>query len=858
MSTQQAGVSTSFTEIKVLLFAPIDRSEAPFYTAFLFSAFLFRASSDLVVCLISLHRPAVRELNDSEVLHNVTKNWSSNSMYKFVFQPRPQPSRLQRAGTGYNFSEAAGAGAGSPGGPGGPGASSAGSSVGAGAGGEDYELKLKEQKARMNRLSVRMTNRKSQGLTLTNQDKLREMKVEQIGKRLTLMHQELEAAKKLAQQADEFERRKKVEEDEMRKKASDLETRYKEMEMSAQGGGPASRDSRASITPEMQKQLDDMRDKRKQTEDRLAQIEAQMAAKRRQRRDQAAITQQKQVELMEAKLRSLEAELEKEESKGDVSEDDLAKQAREMEREQAEWEQQRQAEMRKRQAEFEKERSDREGKLKLQQDEMESKIKMVEQALAEQARKREAGVIELKQRRVGAMENRLRELEKQLAAGEADAAKEIEEAQEQLSVEQSKIALAQKEKELKEREARLELLFSKVDKIEALESMVNRLQSMPMGMGMGMGMAGGGGMSMKSGKELKEEIEELQKILMDGNKSEKEIEEANIKLEKALDAYEKTPECLMEIQKRKEEWVKKNEPLNKAAFQKMSQVYNLSSLKNDPKTLDRVKKYPELRLLMMNQDTILKKHESDFKTFVLNGLSEDELRAIRSVLPKFRNDQKAQVTFLDSLDTKIEEASKAAAQPKPQVKKSGKKFVAKKVTGNAAPGDLFAEMLAKKSGGGGLKAAPPPSKSSPAAAPQSFPPLPPPGAGGFPPLPPPGPAAPSAPSAPRGPSAEAKSDFGALKNSLDALLNAVMNGSEKDIAAQTRNTVTDLKKLAASVKTYKPDDSQKLEQMASLVVIGVKEALAAKKTNEMEFVQAQSKLARINEKVKKQASDAVA
>lgn len=126
---------------------------------------------------------------------------------------------------------------------------------------------------------------------------------------------------------------------------------------------------------------------------------------------------------------------------------------------------------------------------------------------------------------------------------------------------------------------------------------------------------------MNTAAELKKEIERLQKILFDPNSTEKEIADANVKLEKVMAEYEKTSEYQMEIAKAKAEKRAKHEPLNKAALAKMKEIYNPQNVKAHPELLQKIGESPELRFLFMEPETILKLHPADFKAFTLRNLT---------------------------------------------------------------------------------------------------------------------------------------------------------------------------------------------------------------------------------------------
>jgi len=130
----------------------------------------------------------------------------------------------------------------------------------------------------------------------------------------------------------------------------------------------------------------------------------------------------------------------------------------------------------------------------------------------------------------------------------------------------------------------------------------------------------------------------------------------------------------------------------------MQKVYHASSIVNDPDIRDKVSKNPELVLITMESKAILSKHQNDFAQYMLRNLELDELRAIRAILPKFRNDQKRQLDWVESLENKIEQVASAppkkAAPPKPPAKLSKPKKILPPA--GAPTGDMFAELLAKR------------------------------------------------------------------------------------------------------------------------------------------------------------------
>lgn len=80
--------------------------------------------------------------------------------------------------------------------------------------------------------------------------------------------------------------------------------------------------------------------------------------------------------------------------------------------------------------------------------------------------------------------------------------------------------------------------------------------------------------------------------------------------------------------------------------------------RNDAAIKERVQKNPEILLIGMDAKAILAKHQNDFQQYLLRNLTLEELRAVRASCPKFRNDQKRQLDWLENLEQKIEQVSK--------------------------------------------------------------------------------------------------------------------------------------------------------------------------------------------------------
>eukprot|EP00026_Physarum_polycephalum_P001700 Phypoly_transcript_01702.p1 GENE.Phypoly_transcript_01702~~Phypoly_transcript_01702.p1 ORF type:complete len:974 (+),score=211.05 Phypoly_transcript_01702:222-3143(+) len=242
-------------------------------------------------------------------------------------------------------------------------------------------------------------------------------------------------------------------------------------------------------------------------------------------------------------------------------------------------------------------------------------------------------------------------------------------------------------------DAKFDALVAKLEKLDKLDELLRKLDNMKM-----VGGSGGGGDSGdgRSYAELKAELESIQAVIFDetGKYTEKEKEDANIKYEKVSQEFQQTPEYKAEVAAALEEKRRVNEPLNKAALEKMVKVYYAEAIRDDPIIKDKVQKNPELLLIGMDPKAILSKHQNDFAQYMLRNLSLDELRAIRASLPKFRNDQKRQIDWMESLEQKIEQVSKEPPK-KPAAKKAPAIKIKTKPAGSGG-GDFLAELMARQ------------------------------------------------------------------------------------------------------------------------------------------------------------------
>ncbi|EGC34163.1 hypothetical protein DICPUDRAFT_35564 [Dictyostelium purpureum] len=218
----------------------------------------------------------------------------------------------------------------------------------------------------------------------------------------------------------------------------------------------------------------------------------------------------------------------------------------------------------------------------------------------------------------------------------------------------------------------ISLLVSKLEKLDRLEEFMRKLDEMktfqlnhsPMG-----GSAGGADQSLRkrTHHNMKSELEEIQKTILDSKSTEKEREDANVRFEKVFQELSNTEEYKREIQLIQDEKRRLNEPLNQKALQKLIPIY--SNIDKQPLDIrEKVKDNPELSLIGMDPKAILSKHQNDFQYYLLRSINLEELRAIRASLPKWRSDQKKQTEWTISLEEKIDQISKQQPHQQQQPK----------------------------------------------------------------------------------------------------------------------------------------------------------------------------------------------
>jgi len=216
----------------------------------------------------------------------------------------------------------------------------------------------------------------------------------------------------------------------------------------------------------------------------------------------------------------------------------------------------------------------------------------------------------------------------------------------------------------------------------------------------------GGSLPTRGYEQIKEDMERLQLILFNDDTSEKDREKTNIEFEKLMQELERTTEFQEQKIKEREEWKRINEPINEEARVKMRKILETQFRQNSDKFIKKISKKPILKLILMDKEEIGKKHQNDFKQYVLSNLSLEELRAVFASLPSFRSDQEVQVQIVINCQDKIDELVKNP--PKPKVKKPKPTggmppppppiMMAKKINNSQTvdTNGLFAELLNKR------------------------------------------------------------------------------------------------------------------------------------------------------------------
>jgi len=235
-------------------------------------------------------------------------------------------------------------------------------------------------------------------------------------------------------------------------------------------------------------------------------------------------------------------------------------------------------------------------------------------------------------------------------------------------------------------EERLSTLSSQLSKLDQLDEVMNRLDSMAANSSLEK--------PKRSAATIRSEIDKLQVIIMSDVSDKKERETANMKIDRLFTELFNTEEYKADIKHQQQEKIRINEPLNKQALSNVLRRYSVNG--NDEELSSRKKQYPALALIGLEANLILGKHQNDFNQFLLGDLCEEELRAIRASLPVFKKDQRKQLEFVETLELKIDQCKGKSAAPR-KVKKaySYQAFFPKSQCG-AMMADLVAELEGRK------------------------------------------------------------------------------------------------------------------------------------------------------------------
>ncbi len=113
------------------------------------------------------------------------------------------------------------------------------------------------------------------------------------------------------------------------------------------------------------------------------------------------------------------------------------------------------------------------------------------------------------------------------------------------------------------------------------------------------------------------------------------------------------------------------------------------------------------------------------------------------------------------------------------------------------------------------------------------------------------------PPAPATPSQQANASSTHLRSLNDALLKLTnLNRDEKEVAADTRSAVLELKKFCTAQMARAPAQAQAMEAIAPELVVAVKKALAARaRSNDADLREASADLQRVSRKINDAAFD---
>ncbi|XP_063934639.1 uncharacterized protein LOC135146401 [Zophobas morio] len=224
----------------------------------------------------------------------------------------------------------------------------------------------------------------------------------------------------------------------------------------------------------------------------------------------------------------------------------------------------------------------------------------------------------------------------------------------------------------------IDSILTQLEKLDKLDSILTKLNEMNVPR-LNQGLSG----PMRSLEDIQGDMKKELEVIMSETATEREREMANIQYEQLIAEMEKCPEFQEEQKRIKKQKEEKEMPLNRAAWEKLKDEFLPDRLINED-VRKRLQRNPELALISINKEQILQRHANDFRAFVLNGLSSEELRALYYNLPDFKQDQPVQSEFKQRVFEKIDETAcrEEELRKNPQPKKVAKKLKFQKVSGN--------------------------------------------------------------------------------------------------------------------------------------------------------------------------------
>jgi hypothetical protein len=200
----------------------------------------------------------------------------------------------------------------------------------------------------------------------------------------------------------------------------------------------------------------------------------------------------------------------------------------------------------------------------------------------------------------------------------------------------------------------IDSILTQLEKLDKLDSILTKLNEMNVPR-LNQGLSG----PMRSLEDIQGDMKKELEVIMSETATEREREMANIQYEQLIAEMEKCPEFQEEQKRIKKQKEEKEMPLNRAAWEKLKDEFLPDRLINEgvhsllrklrllvygdsSDVRKRLQRNPELALISINKEQILQRHANDFRAFVLNGLSSEELRALYYNLPDFKQDQPVQ------------------------------------------------------------------------------------------------------------------------------------------------------------------------------------------------------------------------